>query len=298
MHILVVGAGAIGTLYAARLSTEHDVTLVTHRPEQADAIRASGVRVTGVDAIERRLNATARLERVEPGSLVLLTTKVYANGDAVRPLAPLLPEDAVILCLQNGLGGEAVVREAVRGRCPVLRGITNFGAIFVEPGVVSLRARGDTLVEDGPKGAMLAEVFTRCGLAGRVSRDMQREVWKKLIVNCVINPLTAMTGMEVGWIADGRIDPLKRQIIDECLAVARHEGVTFDEDLVRMLNETYGPSRNLSSMYQDLRQGRRTEIDFMNGAVVDLGRRHGLPCPINRALVEIVRAMEPAGAAG
>jgi 2-dehydropantoate 2-reductase len=292
MQIIILGAGAIGTFYAARLSYANDVTLVAHRPEQAQAIGAAGVRVTGLEEATCRINATTNIAAIEPGTLVLLTTKVYASAEAVRPLVPLLRPDTIIVCLQNGLHSERLVRDVVGGRCAVLRGITNFGAIFVEPGVVSLRTPGDTIIEDGPVSAALAEMFTRCELAGRVSSDITREVWKKLIVNCVINPLTAMTGMEVGWVANERLDPLKQRIIDECMAVARHEGVVFETNFTRMLNETYAPSRNLSSMHQDLRNGKRTEIDYMNGAVVELGRRYAVPCPINASLVAIIKALE------
>jgi 2-dehydropantoate 2-reductase len=157
---------------------------------------------------------------------------------------------------------------------------------------VALKAYGSTSIEAGPTSRELADMFTRCQLRGRVSADITRDVWRKLIVNCVIHPLTAMTGMEVGWTADERLDPLKRVIVAECLAVAAHDGVVFDGDFTRMMNDTYGSSRNLSSMYQDLRNGKRTEIDHMNGAVVEFGRRYGVECPINASLVAIIKAME------
>jgi 2-dehydropantoate 2-reductase len=162
---------------------------------------------------------------------------------------------------------------------------------------VSLRAYGPTSIEAGPRSRELADMFTRCQLRGRVSADIRHDIWRKLVVNCVVNPLTGMTGMEVGWIADERLDPIKRRIVAECLAVAARDGVVFDEDFIRMLNETYKPSRNLSSMYQDLRNGKPTEIDHMNGAVVELGNRYGIACPVNAGLVAVIKAMEQAVAA-
>jgi len=292
MRIVVLGAGAIGTLYAAKLAAENAVTLLVRRQDQADAICRSGVEITGLEQATVRLEAAAGLERIEPDTLVLLTTKVYDNTAAVAPIVHLLRPDTVILCLQNGLHGERLVREVVEDRCAVLRGITEFGVIFVAPGVVALKAYGPTSIEAGPVSRELADMFTRCQLRGRVSADIRRDVWRKLVVNCVINPLTAMTGMEVGWTADERLDPLKRRIVAECLAVAARDGVAFDGDFTRMLKDTYGSSRNLSSMYQDLRNGKRTEIDHMNGAVVELGRRYGVECPINAGLVAIIKAME------
>jgi 2-dehydropantoate 2-reductase len=294
MRIVVLGAGAIGTFYAAKLSNGNTVTLVARRAEHVEAIRGSGVHITGLEETTCRLDASTQLSAIEPDTLIILATKVYDSAAAICAIAHLLRPDTVILCLQNGLQSERIVRDLVEGKCAVLRAITDFGVILVGPGSVSLKARGPTSIEAGPKGHELADMFTRCHLAGRVSENIRREVWRKLIVNCVINPLTAMTGMEVGWVADERLDPLKRRIIDECLAVARHDGVTFEVDFSRMLNDTYRPSRNLSSMYQDLRNGKRTEIDYMNGAVVELGRRHGVACPINESLVSIVKALEAA----
>jgi len=104
--------------------------------------------------------------------------------------------------------------------------------------------------------------------------------------------VTAIISSDVGTIADPRLDPIKRPIIDECLAVARADGVTFDIDFMMALEEIFGRSRNIASMRQDLMRGKETEIDFMNGAVVDLGRRLGLECPVNAAVVALVKALE------
>ncbi|MDE3155293.1 MAG: 2-dehydropantoate 2-reductase, partial [Acidobacteriota bacterium] len=124
---------------------------------------------------------------------------------------------------------------------------------------------------------------------------IRAEMWQKVIVNCVINPLTAMTRMEVGWAAGEPLDPLKRRIIGECAAVAARDGVAVPDGFLGTLNRMYGPSTNLSSMDQDLRRGRRTEIAYLNGAVVDLGARHGVDCPVNRALTEIIQALQEDG---
>jgi len=117
-------------------------------------------------------------------------------------------------------------------------------------------------------------------------------VWRKLIFNCVINPITSITGGEVGSIADARLDPIKQLVIDECLRVARADGVTFEIDFIKALGEVFGPSRNTASMRQDLLKRKPTEIDHMNGAVVALGRRYGIACPVNGALVSIIKALE------
>ena len=99
-------------------------------------------------------------------------------------------------------------------------------------------------------------------------------------------------GSEVGAVADARLNPLKRLVIDECLAVAAAEGIRFEIDFLARINEVYAPSHNIASMQQDLRRGRKTEIDYLNGAVVSLGEKHKIDCPVNRALTDIIKAME------
>lgn len=291
MRIIVLGAGAIGSLYGAKLSDAHDVTLVG-RPEHVRAISEHGLRLEGLEARIVRVAAATGVDRVEPGTLILLTTKVSASAAALEPIAPLVRDDTTILCLQNGLGSEDIARAAVGGRGAVLRGITQFGAIFRAPGVIDFKAAGHTLIEPHERSAALADLFTSSGLDGRISRDIHAAIWRKLVVNCVINPITAMLRCEVGAIADPRLDPLKQLVIDECVAVAAADGVRLDIDFQKTIAEVFGPSRNIASMHQDLLRGRPTEIDFMNGAVAALGERYGIACPANRALTQIVKGLE------
>ena len=296
MNIVVLGAGAIGSLYAAKLASRHDVTVIG-RQAHVDAIARDGLRIVGHEQLTVRLHAATAIDTIPPETLVVLTTKVNDSQAAVAAIADKVRDDTVILCVQNGLGSEDVVKVVVRGRCVVLRAITQFGAIFRAPGVVDYKVLGYTILESHPRSAEVADLLTACGLDGRVSACIKVDVWRKLIFNCVINPITSIIGSEVGGIADARLDPLKRLVIDECLTVARADGVTFDTDFNRTIADLFGPSRNVASMRQDLLKGKSTEIDFMNGAVVDLGRRFGIDCPVNAALVAIIKAMETRGVA-
>lgn len=291
MTIIVLGAGAIGSVYAAKLAARHEVTLVARRAH-VDAIARDGLRIVGREQLTARVRATTSVDSIPRDALVLLTTKVNDNRAAASAIAGQVRDDTVILCVQNGLHGERIVREVIGDRGLVLRAITQFGAIFREPGVVDLRVSGYTLVEPSGRSGAIAALLTACGLDGRVSDAIEVDVWRKLIFNCVINPITSIIGSEVGGIADARLEPLNRLVIDECLRVARESGVELDIDFVQALKEVFGGSRNIASMRQDLIKGKPTEIDYMNGAVVDLGRRAGIACPVNAALVAIIKAME------
>jgi len=293
--IVILGAGAIGSVYGARLSTAHDVVLVA-RGAHADAINRDGLRITGAEERVYRVPAVTELDSLPSNALIVLTTKVSDTEEAIRGVRHLTNGDTTILCVQNGLYSENVVKAVVGDRCVVLRAITHFGAIFRTPGVVELKVSATTRIEDSPRSPAIADAFARCGLGGQVTERIKDEMWQKLVVNCVINPINAITRTEVGAIADDRLRPLKQRIVDECREVAARDGVELAADFVDQIDRTYGPSRNLSSMQQDLLKGRRTEIEFLNGAVVRLGAIYGVGCPVNETLTLIVRAMERGGA--
>ena len=291
MQIIVLGAGAIGSLYGAKLAAANDVLLIA-RPDHAAAINSRGLRIEGLESEVVQVHAAAAVTQISANALILLTTKVTATAAALEPIAPLVHDDTTILCLQNGLGSEEIARTALRGRGVVLRGITQFGAIFEKPGAIKYMAAGYTVIEQHPRSDRVADALTTAGLHCRISPNIVAEVWHKTVFNCVVNPITAMLGCEVGGIAQPGLDRLKQLVIDECVAVAATQGITFDVDFMREINETFAPSRNIASMQQDLLRGRPTEIDYMNGAVAALGAEHGVPCPVNRALTAIIKAME------
>jgi 2-dehydropantoate 2-reductase len=291
MEIIVLGAGAIGSLYGAKLAAGNDVTLIG-RAEHVAAISARGLRIEGIESQIMRVRAATALDHLGPEALIVLTTKVPDSAAALGSIAPLVRDDTTILCLQNGIGSERVARAALGDRGTVLRGITQFGAIFKSPGIIQFMARGQTLIEQHERSARIAGILSGAGLDCRVSSNIDTDVWHKLVVNCVVNPITAILGCEVGAIADPQLAPLKRLVINECIAVAAAGGVTFENDFMREIDDRFRPSHNIASMLQDLRRSRPTEIDYMNGAVAAIGAQHGVECPVNAALTAIIKAME------
>ncbi|MFL6584292.1 MAG: ketopantoate reductase family protein [Chthoniobacterales bacterium] len=291
MRIIVLGAGAIGSLYGAKLAPANDVTLIA-RPKHVAAIESHGLKVDGIDSNIIRVRAATSIEQIETDTLILLTTKVPATSSALTPLVRSIRDDTTVLCLQNGLGGEKIARDVLGPRGVVLRGITQFGAIFVRPGEIRYMAAGYTVIEQHPRSEAIAKAFTAAGLSCRISPNIARDVWHKLVINCVVNPITTIVGRDVGAIADRQLEPLKRLVIDECLAVAATEGLTFAGDFNQQINERFAPSHNIVSMQQDQLRGRPTEIDYLNGAIVALGAARGIDCPVNRALTSIIKTME------
>lgn len=293
MQIVVLGAGAIGSLYGAKLADGNEVTLVG-RPDHVAAINEHGLRIEGVETRTVMVRATTRLEELAPDTLILLTTKVPGTVAVLESIASLIRDDTTIIALQNGLNGDEIARVAVRNCGVVLRGITQFGATFDRPGVVRYMAAGYTIIENHERSSPIAAVLNAAGLECRISVDMTTEVWRKVIFNCVVNPITTIIGSPVGAIVDPRLTRLKQLIIDECVAVAAAVGIRLDEDFMAEINAAYVGSQNIVSMRQDLLRGRQTEIDYLNGAVATLGQRRGIDCPVNEALTRTIKGMEAA----
>ncbi|MBI2654912.1 2-dehydropantoate 2-reductase [Candidatus Woesearchaeota archaeon] len=261
MKIIILGAGAIGSLFGAKLSRLNDVALIA-RKEHADAI--------------------------EENALILLTTKVHDSEKAVKSIKNLIRKDTIILCLQNGLYSENIAKRIAGKRCLVLRAITNFGAAFLNPGAVQYNNYSYTSIEKSPKSNEIADNFAKCGLNGHVSQNIKYDMWKKLVFNCALNPLTAILKIENKGICDERLNPLKKLIIDECVKVAEKDGIRFELDFLKILNDEFKLSNNISSMQQDLIKGKKTEIGFLNGAVAELGKKYKIWCPANEALAGII----------
>lgn len=291
MNIIILGAGAIGSVYGARLSKFHDVTLIGGAAH-VQAIQRDGLIMQGHVPETLRLPADSAVSSIPPGTLILLTTKVNNNVAAVRPIVEMLPVGVTIVCVQNGLYSENLVKDLVGDRALVLRAITQVGGILVRPGVVDNTVAGYTLLESHERAPQIAALLSEAGLDGRIAPDIKKEMWRKAIFNCVINPTTALLESEVGAIVDPRLNSLKRQIIDECAAVARADGVGFEEDFVALIDRVFAGARTIASMRQDLIKGRRTEIDHMNGAVVDLGEKYGIACPVNAAMTTMIHYLE------
>jgi len=218
-----------------------------------------------------------------------LTTKVHDSAQAIKNIKNLIKKNTIILCLQNGLYSENIAKDIIGRKCLVLRAITNFGAIFLNPGIIGYKNYSYTSIEKNPRSKEIAENFSKCGLNAYVSENIKFDMWKKLVLNCVLNPITAILRIENRGIADERLNPLKKLIVEECLKVAEKDGVKFDIDFVKTINEEFKNSRNVSSMQQDLLKGKQTEIDYLNGAVVEFGNKYGIKCPVNESLVSIIK---------
>lgn len=287
--ILVLGAGAIGSTFGALLSKEEDVTLVG-RKAHVEAIRTRGLKLTGDIDQTFHLKALTRVAEIPPNSLILLTTKAHDSVGAVSQIEHILREGTVILVLQNGLGNEEKVMELAGDKVEVLRGLTTIAAELLEPGEIRVW-KNETVIAKSRSADEISATFNRCGLKTRVAGNIISEVWSKLVLNCVVNPLTALFQVRNHEVVSDTLEWVREEIVRECLDVAKAEGTSLEMDL-EAIDKKIVNWTNLSSMCQDMMKGRKTEIGFLNGKVVELGQENGVPTPVNRTLTCLARFLE------
>ena len=300
MRIAVVGAGAMGSIFGARFhQAGHETVLVDVVQPLVDTINAEGVTVVrGDDETVTRVPATTDPAAVGPVDIVVFFTKCYHTSSAAESARPLVGPDTAVASLQNGWGNGDVLAAAYPPGQVVL-GVTYNSGLLQGPGRVLHPAEQPTLVgsfSDGGDGAArLAEALESAGLAATVASPVRPEIWKKLILNAASLPASALTGMTAGALGTSQdMLDLVSETTREAVAVAQALGydIDFEERIGTILGlvEKAGPTK--ASMLQDVEAGRRTEIDVINGAVVRAADEVGVPVPINRTLMQLIKGWE------
>jgi len=296
MNILVYGAGAIGSLFAAHLAGRNEVTLIARRAH-VEAVRKEGLRVEGVRAMNVQVGAAERLTGDESPDLVLLATKAYDTAAAIEALRPVVSSSTILLTVQNGLGNYEALKTAFPSN-PVLAASATYGASLAAPGRVVYAGRGEMLVggaaNDLQAAGKVGRLLREAGLQALGVPDIRGHVWQKAIVNAAINPLSALTRKTNGeLLEDPAVVARMKRITDEGAAVARAQKIPLPErDVFAVVTRiALATSKNRSSMLQDVEKGKRTEIDQINGAIVEAGKRLGIPTPENESVLEAVRGL-------
>ncbi len=302
MKTVIIGAGAMGCLYAAMLARAgKEVWLRVRNKAHADTIRTRGLLIEESDRpwhipFERITSEPALLGGAD---IVILFVKAYDTAEALSSIAGIISDKTTVVTLQNGLGNVEHIRRYVPEH-QILAGTTAHGANVVSTGHVRHAGVGETVF--GPVTAAgkkrvgaVKELFEQAGITATIANDVNVLLWGKLIVNIGINPLTAIMRIKNGQILD--YPPLREtmhKIVQEGAAVAAALGVTLPyPDPVRKVEDVCkATAQNISSMHQDIRAGRKTEIGQINGAVVSYGDKLEVPTPVNSMLANLVQTME------
>jgi 2-dehydropantoate 2-reductase len=301
MKIAVVGAGAMGSIFAARFQQGgHDVVLVDVAEPLVERINTDGVTIVrGDDETVTRVPAVSDPSTVGPVDLAVFCVKCYHTESAAELARPLVGPDTVVASLQNGWGNGDVLAQTFPAEQLVVGVTYNSGTVLdvarvAHPGVGPTTI--GSFVEDASDGAQrLATALSDGDLEVTVAAPIRPEIWKKLTLNAATLPTAALTGMNAGALtAHEGLHELVSDTAREAVAVAQALGYEIDVqeriDYIHNLSRKAGPTK--ASMLQDFEAGRRTEIDVINGAVVREADAVGVAVPLNRALMTLVHGWE------
>ena len=298
LKVAVMGAGAVGCYYGGMLARAgHDVVLIA-RPQHVEAIARAGLRIETKPFDEQvRLAASTEASAVQGANLVLFCVKSTDTESAGAQIRQYLPADALVLCLQNGVDNADRLR-TVLPQHAVAAAVVYVATEMAGPGHVKHNGRGELVMEPASSQSIsseaVAQALIAAGVPTEISSNVRGELWAKLILNCAYNAVSAITQLPYGkTVAGVGVQDVMRDVVAECLAVAKADGVQVPGDVaaaIRKIAETM-PSQ-FSSTAQDLARGKRSEIDYLNGLVVKRGEALGIATPANRVLWVLVKLME------
>jgi 2-dehydropantoate 2-reductase len=297
MNFFIVGAGAMGCLFAARLQKAgFAVFLRDYDPQRAERINRKGIRVEGIDGEYRAAVATFSTPPPIAPEVILICVKSYATAVAAQTVKDWLSPEAVIVTLQNGLGNVETLGQ-IFGASRVLGGVTSEGATTLAPGRIRHAGRGDTVIGPNhhPAIAAIAAAFNAAGFKTRTVAAVDNLIWSKLIVNVGINALAAITRLKNGRLPDlpgARI--IMAAAVKEAVTIAQTKQIQlpYPDPLARVLEVCRLTADNIASMLQDVLKHKQTEIDYINGAIVREGARLGIPAPVNQTLTALVQILQ------
>ncbi len=298
MNIVILGAGAIGSLFGALLSKKNDVVLIG-RTSHVNAIRKNGLTIDGKTQLNMKISAEDAVDAVSLSvDLLIVTVKSYDTESAIDQAKQIIHNRTVVLSLQNGLDNIKAIEHVVDRR-QIIVGVTTHGAFFSKPGCIKHTGVGKTILgeldgETSERIKNIENVFNKSGIETVVSKNIIEDMWVKAVVNSCINPITAFFGCSNGYLLE---NPLLEKIVEKvCLEstnVANAYGMNLSRQIMikktkEVIRET---SENYSSMLQSVRKGRKTEIDSINGVLVDIGRTYDVDVSLNEILVSLVKTL-------
>jgi 2-dehydropantoate 2-reductase len=297
--VLIVGTGALGCLFAARLATAgRHISLLGNWSEGLAALNNRGVTLVLPDGKKRNYVVRAGCDPKEfaGAKVALVLVKAWQTEIAAQQLFDSLAVDGIVLTLQNGLGNREKLVAAL-GAERVAFGVSTNGATLLGPGEVRAGGDGTITLGNHARISSLVDLLNAGNFATEVVDDTESLAWSKLVVNAAINPLTALLDIPNG---DLLTRPTAREIsaalAREVAEVAHKKGVilNFADPVAAAEDVAQRTAANISSMLQDVRREAQTEIDAICGAVIEAGKALGVPTPVNEMMWKLVSALRPA----
>lgn len=300
MKVAVLGAGAMGALFGGYLSRENQVTVVDLSTPIVETVNKCGVRIKEKDGsiTVARPKATTDASNLDKQDLVIVFVKSMYTISALETNRNLIGPETYLMTLQNGAGHESKLLKFA-DRKHVIIGSTQHNSSVIEPGFVNHGGSGMTSIGllDGKSDVLssIAQSFTACGLECRTENNVQKQIWKKMFTNTAASSLTALFQVPLGFIhSDKNANWIMRSLSHEAVTVANALGLDFNEEKVIEDVETVliNAPNGYTSIYADIRDGRRTEVDTISGSVVEAAHDLGISVPYHEMVVKCIHALE------
>ncbi|OQW30040.1 MAG: hypothetical protein A4E19_10800 [Nitrospira sp. SG-bin1] len=297
-QILMVGAGSVGGFFGARLAKNNlDVSFLL-RPRTLAAVQRQGLTIRSAEGtFTVRPQAASDARQLPRPDLIVLGVKAYDLDDVMDQIEPVLTEKTVILTLQNGIDTEDRLIARINRDC-VVGGVAYIYSKIAAPGVIDhykkgAVALGELMGHESDRLLRIRDLFVSAGIPCHLSKDIRRTKWEKMCWNCVFNPITVLIDDHVAEALDHpEMTGVIRQIVGEVAAVSAATKVPLPSDMPERVVKATQEIRDIhTSMYDDWKAGRRTEIDYLNGFIVKKGHELGIPTPVNEALTAMIKTI-------
>ena len=309
MNILITGLGALGTVFACMLKKAGHTVHALTKEKYLGALRERKISVSGIwgahEAVLDGIHVSIDPVRTIPFDLIILTVKSFDTKTAIEQVHPLVGGDTLVIVAQNGFGNYEAVSEAV-GKEHALLARVIFGVKLLAHGTAEVTVIADDVRIGQPHGAVaearvreIAGAINRSGIPTSYAGNVEAILWDKILYNAALNPLGAVLECTYGQLAEHEGSrQIMDRVIDEIFLVVLAHGIRLNwrtpEEYRRHFYEKLVPptAKHFPSMYYDVKAGKRTEIDALNGAIVRLANMKGIAVPVNETITGIIRAKE------
>lgn len=299
MKIVVIGSGAMGSLYGGFLSQNNEVFLIDTDSQKVDTINKNGIKIKERDG-DKIFYPQALVDSSTIGTadLIILFVKSLFSKIALENNRTLIGEKTYVLTLQNGSGHEEILKEFV-SEDHIIIGTTQHNASILEANHINHGGSGKTnigmIIKQDNQLLPIKESFESCGFDTEICDDIQKIIWDKLFTNVSASILTGVLQVKLGYLIDNEHGLfLVKRLVQEAVEVANGDGMNFDEQEVldKVKEVLINAHEGYTSIYADIRDNRKTEVETISGYVVRASKRNGVPAPSHEFIVELVHALE------
>jgi 2-dehydropantoate 2-reductase len=302
MKISVIGAGAMGSLYGGRIAAAgYEAALYDINAEHMDRINSMGLVIEDLltgEELNCKPMAGSDPGIVKGSDFIVIFVKSTATEAVAEQFKDIAGPSCIVVTLQNGVGNEEILR-GIFGADRTAAGVTSHGATFLSTGKIRHAGKGPTYLcmSDKKNGALseFVKILNKAGFETFLEPNIESLVWSKLIINVGINALTALTGVQNGRLLDfPETKAIMADLIDEAMKVIKAKGIrlSYKDPLATVYEVAKKTALNRSSMLQDFDRKSRSEIDFINNAIVREADKFDIPVPVNRTLTALVKTID------